>query len=701
MSDFNLLCEPVKRNVVNVLGWDKLMPLQEMAIKPLMDGEHGLLLAPTAGGKTESAMFPILSRMSNERWEPLSVIIVTPLKALLNNLEPRLRLYADWLGARVGLWHGDVSRSTKNEILADPPDLLLITSESIEVCLTSKNVDPRKLLGSVRAVIVDEIHAFAGDDRGWHLLSVIDRIQKVAAHPIQRIGLSATVGNPETILSWLTSGCSDKGRIISPPLAKVTKQPDVQIDYVQSLNNAASVISQLHVGKKRLVFCDSRSRSEKLAGVLRALGVTTYVSHSSLSAEARQQAEEAFAEASNCVIVATSTLELGIDVGGLDFVLQIDSPNTVASFLQRLGRTGRRKGTTRNFLFLATTPGALVKATAIVNQWIEGYIEPVKPPPLPFQIAAQQVMALALQQGDRSKYNWQSHIPSIICGGGISELDIKELTDHMCAVNFLDDDDRMLSLGPEAERTYSYKNYMSLFAVFNAAPMYSIYNGLTELGSVHQVTFAANADGRPITLSLAGRSWIVKSVNHKQQKAYVEPSNERATSLWLSSAPGLTFSLCQAVKSTLCGKKPPVKLSNRAIAAMDETYLDFDWISMESTTLIVNGSNAMWWTYGGAILNAAIAAKLPSSFHKVSNDSFVIKFRDIESVSSLYDAIDTILSIPVENMSPDIDEDVLDEIKFLKCIPVSLKARFINARYSCTEAWGLVKSQPVARAILE
>src|SRR5439155_9058730 len=158
-----------------------------------------------------------------------------------------------------------------------------------------------------------------------------------------------------------------------------------------SLSNAATVISRLHRGEKRLVFVDSRARAEEIGSDLRELGVTTFVTHSSLSQDQRKQAENAFADREDCVIVATSVLELGVDVGDLDRVIQIDSPNTVSSFLQRMGRTGRRAGTRRNCLFLATKDETLVQAAGLIDLWASGYVEPITPPPDLYHILAQQL----------------------------------------------------------------------------------------------------------------------------------------------------------------------------------------------------------------------------------------------------------------------------------------------------------------------
>ena len=343
MNGFDQLHPALQHHIVNSFGWRDLRPFQDAVIPPILEGQHLIVLAPTAGGKTEAAIFPTLSRMLTEGWRGLSVLYICPIKALLNNLDLRLQRYCTLLGRRSDLWHGDVKQSARKRIQRDPPDCLLTTPESLEVMLVSKSVDARNLLGNLRVVIIDEIHAFAGDDRGWHLLSVLERISRLAGREIQRIGLSATVGNPDLLVDWLAGSCRGPRKVFLPP--KGSESPaDVALDYVGSLQNAAIVISRLHRGEKRLVFVDSRSQAEQLGTALRSLETTTFVTHSSLSPEQRHQAEEAFTTRDDCVIVATSVLELGIDVGNLDRVIQIDSPRTVSSFLQRMGRTGRRPG---------------------------------------------------------------------------------------------------------------------------------------------------------------------------------------------------------------------------------------------------------------------------------------------------------------------------------------------------------------------
>jgi ATP-dependent Lhr-like helicase len=188
------------------------------------------------------------------------------------------------------------------------------------------------------------------------------------------LGLSAIIGNPQALCDWLAGGCERPRRVLDPPAeagqvtaSGATADSDVELDCVGSLENAARVIARLHRGEKRLVFCDSRARVEQLALALRARGVRTFVSRSCLSLEERKAAEAAFAAGNDCVIVATSTLELGVDVGDLDRVIQIDAPATMASFLQRIGRTGRRAGSRRNCLFLVTREDAFLHAAALLQ----------------------------------------------------------------------------------------------------------------------------------------------------------------------------------------------------------------------------------------------------------------------------------------------------------------------------------------------
>ncbi|MCP4884997.1 MAG: DEAD/DEAH box helicase, partial [Planctomycetaceae bacterium] len=427
---------------------------------------------------------------------------------------------------RSALWHGDVKPSVKKKILREPPDCLLTTPESLEVMLVSPNVDANSLFRNVQVVVIDEIHAFAGDDRGWHLLSVLERISRITGREIQRLGLSATVGNPETLVDWLAGSCEGT-RDVFLPLESSNDSADVKLDFVGSLQNAAVVISRLHRGEKRLVFVDSRARAEQLSSELRRLETTTFVTHSSLSQEQRAQAEHAFATREDCVIVATSVLELGIDVGDLDRVIQIDSPPTVSSFLQRMGRTGRRSGGIRNCLFLATKDEALIHAAGLIELWDNGFVEPIEPPPVPYHVVAQQLMALVLQESGIEQSKWFGWVKGVPEFSSLPSKEIDSLVAHMLGREILWEDAGILAMGTEAEDTYGRRNFMELLSVFMSAPLFVVLQGRQEIGYVDEMTFLGKQEGGPKILLLGGRAWKVNHIDWQRRKAYVEPTDGR------------------------------------------------------------------------------------------------------------------------------------------------------------------------------
>ncbi|MFI5616287.1 DEAD/DEAH box helicase [Streptomyces sp. NPDC051567] len=603
-------------HIVNTLGWPGLRPLQQESIEPLLAGTDAVLLAPTAGGKTEAASFPLLSRMAEEQWTGTSVLYVCPLKALLNNLLPRLETYTSWLGRTAALWHGDVPQSRRKRILRERPDVLLTTPESLEAMLVSTHVDHRGFFSGLRAIVVDEVHAFAGDDRGWHLIAVLERLERVVGQPVQRVGLSATVGNPEELLKWLQgSGATERpARVVAPHLRE--KSPalpppgDVQLDYVGSLANAATVIASLHQGEKRLVFCESRKQVEELGAGLRAKGVTTFLSHASLSADERRRAEEAFTEARDCVIVSTSTLELGIDVGDLDRVVQIDAPGTVASFLQRLGRTGRRPGSVRNCLFLTLDEGGLLAASALLLLWGRGWVEPVTAPPEPRHIVAQQILALCLQEHRVGDQLWQEWWGGLGPFGPAAEPVVR----HLVTEGYLDRDGGMLFIGPEAEKRFGYRSFMDLTAVFTAAPEFTVLAGRTEIGTTDPALLTEEVHG-PRRLLLAGRSWQVTYIDWSRRRCFVEPVETGGRARWGGLGPGraTSYELTRAVREVLLGATPPVVLTRRAQGALAQAREENAELVHAGGSVVARGgpdTNVRWWTWAGYRANATLAASL-------------------------------------------------------------------------------------------
>lgn len=700
MTPFERLHPAVQHHIANSLGWRALRPLQEESIRPLTDGRNAILLAPTAGGKTEAAIFPVISRMLSENWSGLSVLYVCPIKALLNNLEARLSRYYDLVGRRCALWHGDVNSGPRGRILTSPPDLLLTTPESLEVMLISRRVDKGRLFGSLRAVVVDEVHAFAGDDRGWHLVSVLERLTRLAGRELQRVGLSATVGNPAELLEWLSAGRG--GEVIAPSdllAGSQAQSTQVQLDYVGNLHNAAVVISRLHRGEKRLVFCDSRSRVEEVSSELRGLGVETYVSHSSLSADQRRQAEDAFGAGSNCVIVATSTLELGIDVGDLDRVIQIDSPPTVSSFLQRMGRTGRRAGTGRNCLFLATTREALIRAAGLIELWSQGYVESVEPPTQPLHIFAQQVMALALQTGGLRLQGWREWIGRVPAFAAMDTEVSSTILRHMTATGLLWEEEGIIWLGREGEETYGRKNFLELFSVFTSPPTFSVKHGQVDLGQVDILTLLLKVGDRTVLL-LGGRSWLVTHVLWERRVVYVRPVEQRGRSRWLGAGRTLSYKFCQAVRHVLNSNEVSSRWSNRAREEMAAARLEHEE-SGEATAAVVANGKLTWWTFGGLRANSALAERIgQQTATEVTRDNLLIEIDPCVAHNEFAGIIDSLrndppLSGPVVGL-----EGAIAGLKFSDCLPTEFAEAIVRGRLADALAVKAVLAEPVRHITL-
>lgn len=672
---FDRLDPVVQHNVVNSLGWDSLRPLQDQAVSPILAGQDALLLAPTAGGKTEAAVFPLLTRMAAEDWTGTSVLYVCPLRALLNNLQPRLAGYAGWLGRRAGVRHGDTTAGARKRLVSDPPDVLLTTPESLEAMLVSTLTNPRALFGDLRAVVVDEIHAFAGDDRGWHLLGVLSRLETIAGRPLQRIGLSATVGNPTELLGWLQGGPGRAGVVVDP--GGEVQQSEVALDWVGGVSNAAKVIAGLHRGEKRLVFADSRRTVEQLALGLRERQVRTFVSHSSLSVDERRRSEQAFAEARDCVITATSTLELGIDVGDLDRCLQIGSPRTVASMLQRLGRTGRRAGSSRNMLFLGTTDDEFLRACGLLLLWSEGYVEPIEPPKLPFHVAAQQLLGLVLQERavDRDEWmGWFSRFPAC------TAAEWTALFQHMVDEGYLGEDGPLVFAGPAAERRYGGLHYRDIMAVFTADPQMTVLNGRSEIGTLDPLALRTRVDG-PRFVTLAGRGWKVTHIDWNRHRVFVEPSDRGGRVLWHGLPQPLSKELCQAIRRVLVGEDPGgVRLTRRAeahLAELREEYADEVSAAVPDVMTEDESGRSVWWTFRGGRENASILAGVgrvaPELVGQASTwNNYAVVFDGKVPVGEARRALRKAEAAAVRDLEvlrPRLDEKSLQTVKFGDMVP--------------------------------
>ena len=633
MSVFARFAPRLQHAIVDRLGWTSLRPVQEAAGEALLAGENAVVLAPTAGGKTEAAMFPVLSQLVEDQPDGVGALYIAPIKALLNNQADRLGLYTEMVGLRRFVWHGDTPDPQRRQFVRAPAELLMTTPESIEVMLMSPRVDTARLFGDLRVVVVDEVHALAGSDRGAHLMSVVERLARLSRHDVQRVGLSATVGNPDTILAWLQGSSGRGARVVDPPkvparrLLKVVERPDLG-----ALARDAATVAR---GQKSLFFCQSRATTEAVAEHMRRAGTAVYVHHSAVSHEERLIAEERFQSGRDACIVCTSTLELGIDVGDLDLVLQADAPDTVSSFLQRMGRTGRRAGQAANTTFFCESTDAVLQAIALIELAREGWVESVPVERRAWPVLLHQVLAMSLAHDGIGADDAWAQLVRVPDFQGIERAEFDRLVQWMLRDDALRLASGRLVIGPKAERRFGRKNFMELFAVFSTPQTYAVTTTAGQpLGSLSQGFVDRLVDGVSSFL-LGGRAWAVLRVQHEDRRVVVEAAPRGRQPTWGGFLPQfLGRAVCQRILTTLQGDDRPAYLDDAAFAgltarrdAVREALAAYDRVEVDDTGGEV--SEVRWWTFAGGRINATLRAALDSLGYdwKIVPDNFAVKVR--------------------------------------------------------------------------
>ncbi len=406
------------------------------------------------------------------------------------------------------------------------------------------------------------------------------------------------------------------------------------------------------------------------------------MSHSSLGLDERRCAERAFAQRQNCVIVATSSLELGLDVGDLDRVIQIDAPPSVSSFLQRMGRTGRRAATPSNCLFLATSDEGLLRAAALLDLWQEGFVEPVVPPPKPFHILAQQLMALVLQERGVARSEWFEWVATVPGFAEMNRQEVSELVDFMLRSGVLWADNGVLSFAPEGEAKYGRKNFMELLSVFTSPPLFRVLYGQKELGYVHESTFYKRDEGPPV-LVLAGRNWKTNHLDWKRRIAHVEPAEERGRSRWLGEGQFLGYRVCQSIRRLLVGDANQPIWSQRATAQLNAIRMEYPWVSTDATSIVRHATGEVrWWTFGGGVANTLLADHVRPK-GEVQIDNLSLRF---QTSLTLKDVEDLIGSLSAERIVPVAAQDAIEGLKFSECLPPQIAAEVFCARFNDAEA---------------
>lgn len=382
-------------NVIKNRGFSKLSEVQKQAIPKILNGSNLLLIAPTGTGKTESAMIPVLNGMLNREGNGFKTLYITPLRALNRDILRRMEWWCQNLDLTIGVRHGDTKQAERRKQVLHPPDLLITTPETIQALFMGKRL--REHLRSVRYVIVDEIHDIAGTKRGAQLVIALERLVRYAGD-FQRIGLSATVGNPKEVACFLTGDrpCS----IVEVPVAKFL---DIRVELTGEKFDSQVQAVRRHTkkGPSTLIFVNTRSTAESLGHALLKDGDVD-VHHGSLSREVRIEAEDRFKQGDIKTLICTSSMELGIDIGHVEHVIQFGSPREVSRLVQRIGRAGHQIGKISKGTIIASGFDDLCESLVIALRARQGTVEDVIPSYQAGDVIGNQVAAIAVEYGEIS-----------------------------------------------------------------------------------------------------------------------------------------------------------------------------------------------------------------------------------------------------------------------------------------------------------
>lgn len=554
-------------------GWESLRSVQVAAADAIFNSDDNVLLAAsTASGKTEAAFFPILTQLDANPSSSISTLYIAPLKALINDQFGRLDELCEETDIPVWRWHGDVSQSRKAKLIKHPSGILQITPESLESLLLHKHAHITKLFGDLRFIVIDEIHSLMRADRGGQCLCLIERLSRLASCNPRRIGLSATLGDLELAGRFLGAGSGrntiiprieDAGQCwrLSMEHFYISERqaPDDEYDFPstsmlenrsgdrKSLQHAIDFPSDTaptgadpglgyvfeHTrGKKCLVFANSREDAEAYTTMLRSYCEANnerdrfLIHHGNLSTSYRESAEDAMRDEDlDLTTVTTSTLELGIDIGRLERAFQMDAPFTVSSFLQRMGRTGRRGQPPEMWFVMReerpepratlgeTIPWKLLQGIALVQLYLEEHwVEPPHLDRLPYSLLYHQTMATLASGGEMTAAELAGRVLTLSYFHRVSSDDFRILLHHLIDIDHIQiTEEGGLIVGISGERiTRNYRFY----GVFQESEEYTVRSESQELGTVVLPPPVGEK------LAIAGATWIVEEIDHKRHVVY-------------------------------------------------------------------------------------------------------------------------------------------------------------------------------------
>ncbi len=612
---------PLVQEFIYANGWETLRPIQIAAAQIIFDTNDNLILSSdTASGKTEAAFFPIISELEGAEHGSVAVLYIAPLKSLINDQFERIDSLLRDSGIPVFHWHGDVAASHKNKLIKNPEGILQITPESLESMLMNRHSDIIRLFGGLRYVVIDEIHTLMGVDRGNQILCQLDRIARIIGYHPRRIGLSATIGDLEKAKTWLTGNSGRNTATPVVPSAKHRVRLAVEHFYIQDntksresppaespeekaeIDAGYEYIYDCVKDRKSLVFSNSREETEYVTATLRQIAQNRgdddifYIHHGNLSAAIREEAEQKLKTEEKCVACATVTLELGIDIGKIERILNVGAPNTVSGFLQRLGRSGRRTGISEMFMVFREEkplpdtplpqliPWELVRGIAVIQLYIEEkFVEPPSIKKMPLSLMFQQTLSILASSGENTPKRLAEKLLSLSPFETVDKEDYRELLISMIKNEYVEmTENKGLILGLRGEKlTRSFKFY----AVFKDSEDYSVKHESEEIGTISSPPPVGDR------FALAGRVWEVEELDLTRKLIYVHPIPGKMQVAWPGEYGEIHTKILEMMFKVLTADTEYAYLKPNAKERLSAARRVFRNAGMDKTMLISLGGN--------------------------------------------------------------------------------------------------------------
>ena len=588
-------------------GWSELRDVQLEAARVIFDTDANLLISSsTASGKTEAALFPIITEIVNDpdACRSVSVLYIAPLKSLINDQYGRLEEVLDASGITLTHWHGDVGASHKSRLLKNPEGILQITPESLESMVINRANDIPRIFSNLRFVIIDEVHAMIGQDRGNQVLCLLSRIERLIGKRPRRVGLSATVGDLTATADWLGAGSGRETVAPVPPKLPLKWRLGLEHFYIENPNEFQAVSRQTAAdadtggkakldpgyeflydgvyGKKAIVFSNSREETEYVTATLRQIAKARgdedvfLIHHGNLSASLREDAEARMKdeEITRAVTCATVTLELGIDIGKLERVAQMGAPTTVASFLQRLGRTGRRgsppemvmiyreESPLPNAPLPEIIPWELLRGIALVDLYSEErFVEPPSIKQLPLSLAFHQTLSAVASVGELTAKALADRVLSLPPFAKLDREIYRALLVSMINNDYLElTEEKGIIIGLAGERII---NSFKFYAVFKDSEDYTVRRDSEEIGTI---TTPPPVGDR---FALAGRVWEVIEIDVQRRLLFVKLVDGKMQVSWPGESGEIHTRVLLAMRRVLTSDKEYAYLGENARARLE------------------------------------------------------------------------------------------------------------------------------------